>query len=183
VDAGDPWGGGRLPPLGRLREPLSGLARADAVVVTKLGSDPEAILADVLRVVGEHAPGIPVLAARLEPTAVRRGDGVAGPEVLAGQRVLAVAGLGRPEGFADLLRAAGAEIVETRWFPDHHSFTETEVGAAVAAAEAAGAAVVTTAKDAVKMAEGSAVWVVEAGMVPLAGHWDDLWRLLPEAVS
>jgi tetraacyldisaccharide 4'-kinase len=183
VDAGDPWGGGRMPPLGRLREPLSGLARADAVVVTKLGSDPEAILADVLRVVGEHAPGIPVLAARLEPTAVRRGNGVAGPEVLAGQRVLAVAGLGRPEGFADLLRAAGAEIVETRWFPDHHSFTETEVGAAVAAAESAGAVVATTAKDAVKMAEGSAVWVVEAGMVPLTGRWDDLWRLLPEVVS
>jgi len=183
VDAGDPWGGGRLPPSGRLREPLSGLARADAVVVTKVGSDPEAILADVRQVVWQHAPGIPVLAARLEPTVVRRGEGVAGPKVLTGQRVLAVAGLGRPDGFADLLRAAGAEIVETRWFPDHHRFTETEVGAAVDAAEAVGAVVVTTAKDAVKMAKGSAVWVVEAGMVPLAGHWDDLWRLVPEAVS
>ena len=183
VDAGDPWGGGRLPPLGRLREPLSGLARADAVVVTKTGPDPEPILAEVRRVVGEHAPGIPVLAARLEPTAVRRGGGVAGPKVLTGQRVLAVAGLGRPEGFADLLRAAGAEIVETRWFADHHPFTETEVGAAVDAAESAGAVVVTTAKDAVKMPKGAAVWVVEVEMVPLTGHWDELWQLLPEVES
>ena len=183
VDAGDPWGGGRMPPLGRLREPLSGLARADAVVVTKVPPDPEPILAEVRRVVGEHAPGIPVLAARLEPTAVRRGDGVADPKVLTGQRVLAVAGLGRPEGFADLLRAAGAEIVETRWFADHHPFTEAEVGAAVDAAESAGAVVVTTAKDAVKMPKDAAVWVVEVGMVPLTGDWDELWRLLPEVES
>ncbi len=183
VDAGDPWGGGRLPPLGRLREPLSGLARADAVVVTKIGPDPEPILAEVRRVVGDHAPGIPVLAARLEPTAVRRGDGVAVPKVLTGQRVLAVAGLGRPEGFADLLRAAGAEIVETRWFADHHPFSDAEVGAAVDAAESAGAVVVTTAKDAVKMPKGAAVWVVEVGMVPLTGHWDELWQLLQEVES
>jgi tetraacyldisaccharide 4'-kinase len=183
VDAGDPWGGGRMPPMGRLREPLSGMARADAVVVTKVPADPEPILVEVRRVVAEHALDLPVLAARLEPTAVRRGDGVAGPEVLAGTRVLAVAGLGRPEGFADLLRAAGAEIVDTRWFADHHPFTEAEIDAAVDAARAAGAVVVTTAKDSVKMPTGAAVWVVEAGMVPLAGHWDELWRLLPEVES
>jgi tetraacyldisaccharide 4'-kinase len=179
VDAGDPWGGGRMPPLGRLREPISGLARADAVIVTKLGSDPEPILAEVRRVVEEHAPGLPVLAARLKPTSVRQGHRTAGPEVLAGRRVVAVAGLGRPQGFADLLGAAGAEIIETRWFADHHPFTEAEVGAAIDAAEAAGAVVVTTAKDAVKMPAEADVWVVEVGMVPLAGHWDDLWRLLP----
>jgi tetraacyldisaccharide 4'-kinase len=180
VDAGDPWGGCRMPPLGRLREPLSGMARADAVVVTKVGSDPEPILAEVRRVVEEHAPGLPIMAARLEPTAVRRGGGVSSPEVLDGSRVLAVAGLGRPEGFADLLVAAGAEVVETRWFADHHPFTEAEVGDVVEAAKAVGAVVVTTAKDAVKMPTDAAVWVVEVGMVPVAGHWDELWRLLPE---
>jgi tetraacyldisaccharide 4'-kinase len=183
VDAGDPWGGGRMPPSGRLREPLSGLARADAVVVTKVPADPEPILAEVRRVVAEIAPGLPVLAARLEPTAVRRGAGAAAPGALAGMRVLAVAGLGRPEGFADLLRGAGAEIVETRWFADHHRFTDAEVGAAAEAAEAAGAVVVTTAKDAVKMPADAAVWVVEAGMVPLTGDWNELWRLLPEVGS
>ncbi len=179
VDAGDPWGGGRMPPSGRLREPLSGLARADAVVVTKVGSDPEPILAEVRRVVAEVAPGLPVLAARLEPTAVRRDDGSADPDVLAGTRVVAVAGLGRPEGFADLLRSAGAEVVATRWFADHHVFTTTEIEEAVTAAAAARAVVVTTAKDAVKLPSDAAVWVVEAGMFPLDGSWDGLWQLLP----
>jgi len=183
VDAGDPWGGGRMPPRGRLREPLSGLARADAVLLTKVPADPAPVLDAVRRVVAERAPDAPLLAARLEPSAVRREGETVGPETLRGERVLAVAGLGRPEGFADLLRAAGAEIVGTRWFADHHVFAAAEVDEAVAAAAAAGAVVATTAKDAVKMAPDAAVWVVEARMVPVVGNWDDLWRLLPEVGS
>ena len=183
VDAGDPWGGGLMLPRGRLREPLPGLARADAVLVTKVPSDSETVLAEVRQVVAAHSPDMPVLAARLEPTAVRREDCTVGSEVLAGKRVLAVAGLGRPEGFADLLRGAGAEIVENRWFADHHQFTEAEVRAAVDAAAAADAVVVTTAKDAVKIPSEADVWVVEVGMVPVVGAWDELWRLLPEVES
>ena len=59
VDAGDPWGGGRMPPRGRLREPLSGLARAHAVLLTKVPADPEPMLTEVRRVVAERAPGTP----------------------------------------------------------------------------------------------------------------------------
>lgn len=183
VDAGDPWGGGRMPPRGRLREPLSGLTRADAVLVTKVPADRAPVIDAVRRVVAERAPGASLLAARLEPFAVRRKNDTAGPEELRGARVLAVAGLGRPEGFADLLCTAGAEIIGTRWFADHHVFTATEIEEAVAAATAAGAVIATTAKDAVKMAPDAAVWVVEARMVPVVGAWDDLWRLLPEVGS
>ena len=39
IDAGDPWSGGRLPPRGRLREPVTALERADAVLITKTPSD------------------------------------------------------------------------------------------------------------------------------------------------
>ena len=183
VDAGDPWGGGRMPPRGRLREPLSGLKRADAVLVTKVGPDPGPVLAAVRRVVNEQGLHVPVLAARLEPTQVRRLEGTAGPEALAGVRVLAMAGLGRPEGFADLLRTAGAHVVATRWFADHHDFTAVELEAVVTQASVLGAVVVTTAKDAVKMPPDAGVWVVEASMVPVAGNWDELWRLLPEEGS
>ena len=35
IDATDPWGGGRLLPRGRLREPRAGLARADCIVITR----------------------------------------------------------------------------------------------------------------------------------------------------
>ncbi len=180
VDAGDPWGGGRMPPGGRLREPIDGLARADAVLVTKVPTNEAGVVNEIRRVVSEVAPKIPVLAARLEPTSVRRPKGPADPGVLADARVLAVAALGRPEGFAELLRGAGARVVETRWFADHHLFTTTEIDEAVGRAAELDAVVVTTAKDAVKMPPDTAVWVVEAGMVPLSGSWDELWLLAPE---
>jgi tetraacyldisaccharide 4'-kinase len=179
IDAGDPWGGGRLPPRGRLREPVSALARADAVLVTKLPVDADPVLAEVTSVVGEIAPGIPVLGSRLAPTSVRRPDGRAGPEVLDGANVVALAGIGRPEGFADLLRRAGAVVCATRWFDDHHRYSQQELDEALDAAAAVDAVLVTTAKDAVKLPSEAPVWVVEAAVVPLDGGWDAVWRLLP----
>ena len=179
IDAGDPWGGGHLAPRGRLREPVAGLGRADAVLVTKVSGADDPVVAEVRRVVAHRAPHAPVLAARLEPCAVRSPEGAAGPEILDGARVLAVAGLGRPAGFAESLRAAGAEVVATRWFPDHHRFDASELDEALAAAAAVGAVVATTAKDAVKMPAGAAVWVVEVRMTPLDGGWGELWTLLP----
>lgn len=180
VDAGDPWGGGRMPPRGRLREPVAGLTRAHAVLVTKVGADPAVVVEEIRRVVDRVAPGLPVFSARLEPRSVRRGGEVVGPEALAGRRVLATAGLGRPEGFADLLREAGAEVVETSWFADHHPWTRLDVDGVVRRAAELGAVAVTTAKDAVKMPQDAKVWVVEAAMVSTTGDWDGLWRLLPE---
>ncbi|HEX8922279.1 MAG TPA: tetraacyldisaccharide 4'-kinase, partial [Pyrinomonadaceae bacterium] len=41
VDATNPWGGGRLLPTGRLREPLSGLTRADLIILTRTEQAPE----------------------------------------------------------------------------------------------------------------------------------------------
>lgn len=180
VDAGDPWGGGRMPPRGRLREPVAGLTRADAVLVTKVGADPSMVVAEIRRVVDQVAPGLPVMAARLEPSSVRRGGEIVGVEVLEGRRVLATAGLGRPEGFADLLREAGAEVVETKWFADHHPWTGVDVDEVVQRAAELEAVAVTTAKDAVKMPRDADVWIVEAAMVSTTGDWDGLWRLLPE---
>jgi tetraacyldisaccharide 4'-kinase len=180
VDAGDPWGGGRMAPGGRLREPIEGLARADAVLVTKVPPDGSEVLTNIREVVEEIAPDLPVFAARLEPTAIRRPTETNEPAALDGNRVLAVAALGRPEGFAELLRGAGAEVVETRWYPDHHAFTQHEIDEAVGRAGELEAVVATTAKDAVKMPRDAAVWVVEASMVPLSGSWDELWDLLPE---
>ena len=182
IDAGDPWGGGRLAPRGRLREPLAGLERADAVLVTKVSGDDDPAIQAVRREVARWSPDAPVLAARIVPSAVRRPDGAAGPEALIGARLLAVAGLGRPQAFADALRLAGAEVVATRWFPDHHRYTEAEIAAVVRDASDVGAVVATTAKDAVKMPPDAPVWVVEARMTPLAGGWDELWRLVPGLV-
>jgi tetraacyldisaccharide 4'-kinase len=183
LDAGDPWGGGRMAPGGRLREPASGLARADAVLVTKLPTVAEPVLAEIRRTVDALAPEMPVLAARLEPAAVRRNGEPCGVDILRSARVLAAAGLGRPEGFVQLLREAGAQVVGTAFRDDHHPWTPDEVQAVVDRAAGLDAVAVTTAKDAVKMPAALPLWVVEVEMTPLAGSWDDLWRICPQAAS
>ncbi len=150
LDATAPDAGGRLLPAGRLREPLSSLARADFVVVTKSEQgDP----ARALFLAARYAPGVPVYRARTEVVGVRdrHGDPV-DPLDLPPQTTVAVAGLARPEAFERTLASLG--IVPARFlaFRDHADYGPSRARAIERAAEESGAtAVVTTEKDAVKL--------------------------------
>jgi tetraacyldisaccharide 4'-kinase len=136
VDGGYGFGNGRVIPSGPLRESLTqGLSRADVVVL--LGADANADCMAHLA-----ASGIPVLRAGLTPTAGDR---------LAGLRLLAFAGIGRPEKFFATLRSLGAQLVGARAFPDHHRFTGSELDRLRRDAERAKARLVTTAKDIVRL--------------------------------
>jgi tetraacyldisaccharide 4'-kinase len=76
-----------------------------------------------------------------------------GPEVagLIGRRVLAFAGLALPDKFFTGLARAGVEVVARRPFPDHHTYTETELHTLLADAARLDAVPVTTPKDAVRL--------------------------------
>lgn len=133
VDGGRGFGNGRVLPAGPLREPVAdGLARAGAVVL--IGEDRCGVTAAV--------GGLPLLRARLEPLS----------QELAGERVLAFAGIGRPEKFFETLRALGAELVEACAFPDHHAYSGEELTLLRHAATRADARLVTTEKDLVRIA-------------------------------
>ena len=81
------------------------------------------------------------------------------PDELRGATVFAFAGLADNEQFFDSLRTAGLNVAGTRGFPDHHPYTAEEIDRL--RAEAAGARLVTTAKDAVKIAADD-ITVVDA---------------------
>ena len=179
VDAGDPWGGGALPPRGRLREPVSAIARASAVLVTKIPLDAVSVFDQIVDEVGSIAGPRPCIAARMVASRVRTPGGWKPPDELAGRRVLAFAGIGRPQGFVDLLEATGAEVVATRWFRDHHRYVERDLERVVAVAAAVDATAVTTTKDSVKLPANAGFWVAEAEMRPMVGDWNTLWSLLP----
>src|SRR5262249_60192258 len=70
--------------------------------------------------------------------------------VLDGARVVAVAGVARPDRFAATLEGCGAHVVDRLTFPDHHDYSAGDVAAIVAAAR--GGELVTTEKDLVKLA-------------------------------
>ena len=137
IDAAYGFGNGRVIPAGPLREsPARGLARADAVVLLEADAQPGCLASLGI----DRA--LPVLHAALRPVAGER---------LAGNRLLAFAGIGRPEKFYSTLRKLGAELVGTRSFADHHPYRAGEIEQLFRAAERAGARLVTTAKDLVRV--------------------------------
>jgi tetraacyldisaccharide 4'-kinase len=125
-----------LLPSGPLREPLSRLATADLVIAH---GELDAPLAD-------SCGKVPVKRMRLVGEVLQPigGSGRARPvREMAGRRVHAFAGIGRPSRFFSQLRAAGLEVVPHA-FPDHHHFVAGDFD--VAGAEPK----IMTAKDAVK---------------------------------
>src|SRR5689334_14659171 len=122
VDGGYGFGNGLVMPAGPLREPFgAGLARAQAVVL--IGEDE----AGVVRTIEAGLGRLKLLRADLVPAADAAAE-------LAGRRVLAFAGIGRPAKFFVTLERLGAEIAETRAFPDHHPYAASEIETLLAAA-------------------------------------------------
>lgn len=147
VDGVRRFGNGRLLPAGPLREPPSRLDTVDAVVVN--GGR-----ADWLRVKS------PVYTMRLEPVRLWRlgaPEEVRGLDWLRGRQLNAIAGIGHPERFFDLLRELGADVTPHP-FPDHYLFRLQDLPVGT---------VVMTAKDAVKCAAFARAddWVLEVDAV------------------
>lgn len=141
LDAFDPLAGDAAFPLGRLREDVNALRRADVIVISRAGQR----RFDGLR---QRLPAVPLFLADVELAGWR-------PEPPAGP-VAAFCGLANPATFYATLRESGAEVVLTKNFPDHHRFTRDELTRLSAAAKARGAqALVTTEKDWVNLPEGS----------------------------
>ena len=65
--------------------------------------------------------------------------------------VYAFAGIGRPEKFFESLAQAGVQVVETKEFPDHHSYTVCQVEEMLQLCTRNGLSLVTTEKDFVKL--------------------------------
>jgi tetraacyldisaccharide 4'-kinase len=130
-------------PAGPLREFPSALARAHALLVQ--GADAEAAAAARSRLGADRT----FVWHRVPEGFV----GLDGAPQEAPRRVFLLSGIARPDAFEADVRAAGLDVVGHAAYRDHHAFRPKQVAAALARAEAAGAlALVTTAKDAVRLA-------------------------------
>jgi tetraacyldisaccharide 4'-kinase len=154
IDGGSGFGNGRLLPAGPLREPVSvAAARCQAAVV--IGPDNPQARALL-------PPALPIFRATIAPSPAMR--------ALAGKRVFAFAGIGRPDKFFATLTEAGVVLAETVAFSDHHRYAPAAVTELRRRAVGARAMLVTTRKDYVRLPTG-----LRAGITPLdAGlAWQD----------
>ncbi len=149
VDGRRGTGNGLVIPAGPLRAPLAlQLGIADAIVVNlprEIAVKGDVAANGVASDFRDSFKG-PVLEAMVEA------DGETA--VLAGQRVLALAGIANPARFYDLLAELGADIAARAEFADHHAFSQADARGVLAKADQLGARIVTTEKDWVRIAGG-----------------------------
>lgn len=151
LDAARPPGSERLFPAGYLREPYSHLARATDVWITHCNVADETAIGHCEQIAEKHAPQAAV--ARTSHV-MRRLTDWSGNEVeleaLRGYNIVAVAGLGNPQSFFDMVERLVQRRIQTVAFDDHHRYTPQD-WERISDAVGEDPAVVTTPKDAVKL--------------------------------
>jgi tetraacyldisaccharide 4'-kinase len=128
----------RVIPLGKLREPKEAIRRADAIVLThsRRGN------AETMKWVAQNFSG-PLFHANYAP--VNSAD-------WKGKKLAAFCGIAAPDRFFAMLSEHGATLVCKESFPDHYSYSSKELQRLENQARSAGAeALITTAKDAVRL--------------------------------
>ncbi len=142
LDPGRGLGNRRLFPAGPLREPLKdALARAQALLLIP-GPAPDSIAAQA------EKNNCPVFTGQITPR-------IDPANPLGKGRYLLFAGIAHPERFHSLARSlvqtAGGEIAAMRAFPDHHFYRPEEARQLLDQAARAGAKLLTTEKDMVRL--------------------------------
>jgi tetraacyldisaccharide 4'-kinase len=125
-----------LLPAGRLREPLTSLRRADAIVLAS-GASPESL---------------PLDSRRNKKLVWRVRRGILPTNVSA--RPVVFCGIARPRNFVMQLRTAGVEPVAEAFYRDHHAYSERDIRDLLNLRQRSEAdGFVTTEKDAVNLGE------------------------------
>ncbi|MEZ5994755.1 MAG: tetraacyldisaccharide 4'-kinase [Hyphomonadaceae bacterium] len=153
VDPGFGVGNGQVFPAGPLRERLSrGLARADAVVLLHNAQAvaAPAWLKDFAR---------PILDAHITPAGT-----------LPNGKLIAFAGLARPEKFFETLERLGGDLAEALPFGDHHAYGADDLRLLEQLAAERGATLITTEKDAVRLAPD---WRARVAVLPVVARFSD----------
>lgn len=175
LDALEPFGFGHVFPRGTLREPISGLARADVVVLTRADMVDADRRESIRTTVQRHAPKAIWAEAIHAPSGLFPAKGRQETVTsLRGMPVAAFCGLGNPAGFRHTLETCGCRLVGFREFPDHHQYSQRDIESLTDWAKSLDvSAVVCTQKDLVKIPRddlgGHRLWAIGVEVEFLTG--------------
>lgn len=145
-----------LLPLGRLREPLNSVNRADVVCYTN-GAYPskefaEHLNAGTISISTEVSSGKPLDLVSKRYLSQKQVD-------FYKRRVFIISGIAKPERFYHLLKSNRWFIANYKYFPDHHNYSKKDIENVIKLAKASNCkAIITTEKDAVKLKEFSKIF-------------------------
>jgi tetraacyldisaccharide 4'-kinase len=146
IDAAQPLGKQTMLPTGRLREPVSAMARADLLVFTRAETVPGTSAAI------NRFQDYPVFSAATRLLGFRRfgeGIGLLRPEEIDAGPFYAFCGIGNPRAFFQDLKNWNLALVGHCEFADHHRYDSRDATELTSAARAVDAkALLTTEKDA-----------------------------------
>jgi len=166
----DSWAGrpcyGRVLPAGLLREPVTGLRRAQAVVLTRCDQVPEDMLNRLEEEIRQINRQLVIARSVHAPVGIRTAAGAEiGLDQLRGMRLFAFCGIGNPQSFFHTIERLGGVLVGSRVFADHYRYTGDDLHQIHReAAEREASLILTTQKDWTKVAHLAA----DAGDPPLA---------------
>jgi tetraacyldisaccharide 4'-kinase len=149
LDGSNPFGNGRLFPMGPLREPICGLRRSDVIVVTKSRNE------NVVRRLVAVAPGVPIHFSRYVTRGLRNAAGGRFPaDMLKDKKVLAFCGIAGPDSFRATAAGLCGDVLLFRAFRDHYRYSREIVDELLMQRRKYRCdAMLTTEKDLVKLAE------------------------------
>jgi tetraacyldisaccharide 4'-kinase len=146
IDATQPFGYGKMLPAGLLREPVTSLKRADAVVITRCDQIGATRLSDLEVTLRTINPDMVIAKSMhaaasikyLDPTVIPapagiqnetrtvdsrfRGNDIA--RQLKDKRIFAFCGIGNPDAFLNTIRSLGADLVGSKIYDDHYHYTD-----------------------------------------------------------
>jgi tetraacyldisaccharide 4'-kinase len=116
------FGNGWVLPAGPLREPLSAIRRAGAVILVASAEAGISALSPADRALLERKNVMRAALSARSLVRSERGEWRESEIALAGRRVAAVSGLADPAGFHAMVRALGARVTTVLDYPDHYDY-------------------------------------------------------------
>lgn len=135
----------RMFPLGRLREPISSLRRADILVL----AGPTARIPSGAEKLVKNKPVFRCQAAAVSVATGGAGASPEAPDIFSDREVVLASGIANPDRFRETALELGWKVKKHHRFRDHHRFSDQELTKLLAAA--AGLPLVFTEKDWVKL--------------------------------
>lgn len=122
IDGLNPFGNHKLLPLGRLREPLQELKRADIFLITRC------MRQDTIEEIRRFNNTARIYFAKMEVSnLIDMDDNTFPPQVLKDKRIFAFSGIGNNEQFKNTVKDITSKDIVFRGFKDHHNYTVAEL--------------------------------------------------------